>query len=77
MCLSIPGKIVEIKSDTAIVDYGHTKREVKLLEIPKLGEYVLVSGGFIVSIVSEREALDFLKTLKQMEEQSVNYCDDE
>jgi len=44
MCLAIPGKIIEIKKRTAIVQYPGQQREVMLdPNLPgKEGDYVLV-----------------------------------
>ncbi|HLC73371.1 MAG TPA: HypC/HybG/HupF family hydrogenase formation chaperone [Candidatus Nanoarchaeia archaeon] len=31
MCLAIPGKIIEIKNDIALIDYGSEKRQAKIM----------------------------------------------
>ena len=62
MCLAIPGKIIEIKDDVAIVEYGKEKREAKLLEKNlKVGDYVIVQNKFVMQKVPEKEALEALK----------------
>ena len=46
MCVAIPGKVIEIKGNTATVDFnGNTVNvNVGLVE-PKPGQYVLVHAG--------------------------------
>lgn len=57
MCLAKPGKVMEIKEDSVVLDYGEEEREVKTdyLE-PSEGEYVIVTGGQVIQKVSEEEA---------------------
>ncbi len=58
MCLAIPGKIVEIKGKTAIVDFGGVKREadISLLDEVRIGDYVIVHVGFAIQKLDQREA---------------------
>ncbi|MBN1329575.1 MAG: HypC/HybG/HupF family hydrogenase formation chaperone [Candidatus Heimdallarchaeota archaeon] len=71
MCLAIPAKIVEIvNDDTLLVDFGGVKREVKstLLEgKAKVNDYVLIHIGYAMTIVDEKEALETLKLLAEIE----------
>lgn len=56
MCLAIPGKIIEKTGDKVVVDYGSEKRSaIDILDV-NLGDYVIISGGFVVTTVSEEEA---------------------
>ncbi len=66
MCLAVPGKIVEIKDDKAIVDYGVEKREGAIVEdIYKEGDYVIIQGGVVVMKIPEEEAITALKTYQE------------
>ena len=57
MCLQIPGKVIEIKKNKAIIDYDIEKRHAIIVDIkPKVGDWVLVVGQFIVDIVPEENA---------------------
>lgn len=58
MCLSVPGKITEIKGETAIVDYQGEKREasLKLKKDVKVGDYVIVNAKFVMEKIPEEEA---------------------
>ena len=53
MCLAVPGKIVEINGNTAVIDYGGVKREARIDFIPdaKVGDYVIVHTGFAIEKV--------------------------
>jgi len=65
MCLAIPAKVLSIKRKHAKVDYGSIQKEINLGVIkPKVGDYVLVSSGFAVEIISERDAVKILKEWK-------------
>ena len=57
MCLQIPGKVIEIKDNKAVIDYDIEKREAVIVDIiPKKGDWVLVVGQFIVDVVPEENA---------------------
>lgn len=70
MCLSIPGKVVKINGDTAEVTVGGTLINVgiQMLENVKANDYVLVHAGFALQIIDEKEALETLQLLREMNE---------
>jgi len=62
MCLAIPGKILEIKDNIALIDYGDEKREADCSLVKcKVGEYVIVSNKIVIDKVPEKEAIESLK----------------
>ena len=62
MCLAIPGKIVKIEKDKAIIDYGKEKRTAKLIEEGySVGDYVLVQSALIIKKIPEKEAVESIK----------------
>lgn len=62
MCYAIPGKIVEIKGKTAIVDYfGEHRKAINEMVNLKVGDYIYAQGGFVINIVPEKEAMEVLK----------------
>lgn len=73
MCLSIPGKITEIKQDGSLimgmVDFGGVTREVCLDYVPEaqVGQYVLIHVGFAISLLDEDEAMERLNTIREIE----------
>jgi len=68
MCLGIPAKVVELKGLTAIVDFGGVKKEVSSLLEPdlKIGDYVIVHAGAIISKISEEEAVETIKVWREI-----------
>lgn len=58
MCVAVPGRVIAIGPDGALVQVGGRKRQASTLFIPDLcvGEYVLVSSGTVVERLSAEEA---------------------
>jgi hydrogenase expression/formation protein HypC len=72
MCLAVPGKIIEIDGDKAIVEYGQgvtNKANISLVDV-KVGDYVLVHAGFAIKTLDEKEALETLEVWRQVLEAS-------
>jgi hydrogenase expression/formation protein HypC len=70
VCLAIPGKIVELDSQNALmalVEVVGVRRKVDLGllqdEPPVPGDWVLIHVGFAMSKISEADAEDQLRTL--------------
>lgn len=59
MCLAYPGKVIEVHSDFAKVDFGagtiRDQVNVSLVQA-KVGEYVLVHAGYAIKTLDEAEA---------------------
>lgn len=70
MCLSIPGKVIKIHGDTAEVSVGGTivKISIQMVENLRENDYVLVHAGFALQIIDEKEALETLQLLREMNE---------
>lgn len=72
MCLSIPGRITEIKQDGSLlmgmVDFGGVTREVCLDYVPEanVGQYVLIHVGFAISLLDEEEAMERLNAIREI-----------
>jgi hydrogenase expression/formation protein HypC len=63
MCLAVPGRVLKIEEQTAIVDFGGARREVRLdlLTDVREGDYVLVHAGYAIQTVDEEAAIEMLK----------------
>ncbi|MFW6286098.1 MAG: HypC/HybG/HupF family hydrogenase formation chaperone [Nanoarchaeota archaeon] len=62
MCLAIPGKILKINSQNAVVDYGGIKKDINISFVNcNIGDYVLVHSGFAIEVIDKDRAEDFLK----------------
>jgi len=76
MCLSIPGKLVEITNEldetfrTGKVSFDGIIKEVSLTLVPEanVGDYVLVHVGAAISTIDEDEAKKTFELLKQLDE---------
>lgn len=73
MCLAVPGKIIRIHTNEnqlkmAKVDFAGVQKEVCLEWLPdsKIGDYVLVHVGFALNKIDEEDALNTIKTLREM-----------
>ncbi len=63
----VPGKIISLSSDRAVVDYGTEKREGIIVEgVYSVGEYVLIQGGIVIQRIPEEEAEESLKLYQQV-----------
>ncbi|TLD93586.1 HypC/HybG/HupF family hydrogenase formation chaperone [Helicobacter magdeburgensis] len=77
MCLAIPSKVVELKENNiAVVDTLGVRREASLDlldESVKVGEWVLLHIGFVMSKIDELSAMESLRLydeiLKAMQEE--------
>jgi hydrogenase expression/formation protein HypC len=75
MCLAIPGKIVELRSEDrtlAVVDVLGVRRNIDLgllqEQKPADGDWVLIHVGFAMSKISEADALQQLRMLTELGE---------
>jgi hydrogenase expression/formation protein HypC len=67
MCLAVPGRIVSINGQNAMIDFGGVQREanVSLIE-PNVGDYVVVHAGFAIQVVDEEEARETIKLWEEL-----------
>ena len=76
MCLSIPGKLIEITAvldetfRTGKVSFDGVVKEVSLTLVPEanVGDYVMVHVGAAIGVVDEEEAHKTFEILKQLNE---------
>lgn len=66
MCWGVPGKIIEIRDNIAVVEIAGLHRDVvvDLISHPSVGQYVLVHAGYAIAKVNEAEssfAINFFK----------------
>jgi hydrogenase expression/formation protein HypC len=75
MCLAIPGQIIELDGDEALVDFKGNRMKVAVMLVPEASEqdWVLVHAGFAITLIDEEEAritwsyLDEISELKRRE----------
>ena len=67
MCYAIPGKITNIDGKIVTLDYfGEAKKARNEFYQLSIGEYAYAQGGFIVSKIKEKEALESLEAWKEL-----------
>ena len=75
MCLAVPGRILTIVGDDALMrvartDFGGLIKEVNLAYVPEacVGHYVLVHVGFAIAVIDEAEAARVFAHLREIDE---------
>ena len=67
MCLAVPGRVVSIMGQNALIDFGGVQREANIsLVEPKVGDYVVVHAGFAIQVVDEEDARETLKLWEEL-----------
>lgn len=62
MCLALPGKVVSISGDLAVVDFDGAQKKINLALVDvKKGDFVIVHAGFAIEKLDEKEARETLK----------------
>ena len=69
MCLSIPAKILSIDGDQAKVSVRGAEYSagLQMIDDPEVGDYVLLHAGFAIQKISNEEAKETLKLLREMD----------
>jgi hydrogenase expression/formation protein HypC len=78
MCLAIPGKILEISENSALVDFDGIKQNViiALIQNPEIGKYVIVHAGYAIEMMNEKEAKVAIEQWKELaDEQDLDMTD--
>jgi hydrogenase expression/formation protein HypC len=67
MCVTYPGKVLEIADDTALVEIDRRQRRASLLLVPEVavGDWVIVAAGIVLQIVDPDEATEILAMLNE------------
>ncbi|MBN1924392.1 MAG: HypC/HybG/HupF family hydrogenase formation chaperone [Prolixibacteraceae bacterium] len=70
MCLSIPAKVISVEGNMAKASVGGTivKAGLHLVEDVKEGDYILIHTGYALEKISEEEALETLRLVKELDE---------
>ncbi|GAA7153242.1 HypC/HybG/HupF family hydrogenase formation chaperone [Helicobacter pylori] len=69
MCLAIPSKIIAINDNVAVLETLGVQREASLDlmgESVKVGDYVLLHIGYVMSKIDEKEALESIELYQEM-----------
>ncbi|GAA8912754.1 HypC/HybG/HupF family hydrogenase formation chaperone [Helicobacter pylori] len=69
MCLAIPSKVIAINNNVALLETLGVQREASLDlmgESVKVGDYVLLHIGYVMSKIDEKEALESIELYQEM-----------
>ena len=71
MCLAIPGKVLEINGNQAVVDFDGIKQNIviALIQNPEIGKYVIVHAGYAIEQINEEDAMVAIKQWKEISEE--------
>ncbi len=78
MCLAIPGKIISIDGNSAIVDFDGIEQEVIIALVlnPEVGKYVIIHAGYAIEQMDEKDAMEAIDQWKEIaEDQSLDLSD--
>ena len=78
MCLAIPGKILNIEGNSALVDFDGIKQKViiALIQNPEIGKFVIVHAGYAIEMMDEKDALEAIEQWNELaEEQNLDLSD--
>jgi len=69
MCLAIPAKVLEIRGEKAVVDFGGVKREawITLVDDVKVGDYLIIHTGYAIQRLNKKDAEETLKLFREFE----------
>lgn len=69
MCLAIPGEVVQLDDEIAVVRVGDALRKASLMLLPEpaqLGDYLIIHAGFALHKVDPVEAQESLRLLREL-----------
>jgi hydrogenase expression/formation protein HypC len=70
MCLSVPALVLRIEGDMAEVSVGGAvfRAGLQMVENVVVGDYILLHTGFAIQKLDERDAIETLELLKELNE---------
>ena len=70
MCITLPGKVIEVNGAMALVERNGQRLVGNALAQPevKVGDYVLMHANLIVAIIAEPEAQLMIQAARELEE---------
>jgi hydrogenase expression/formation protein HypC len=73
MCLSIPAKILSIEGTTARASVGGAIVSTSLLLVDdvNVGDYILIHTGFALQKISAEEALETIRIIRDLENETI------
>lgn len=70
MCVAIPGEVIRIEKDRALVAFGGNSVYAMTGLIPvQVGDHVLVHAGCIIQIIKKSEAEELAALLRELDDE--------
>ena len=67
MCLAIPGRVLSVEGNEALVDFVGTRRAVRVdLVEARPGDYVIVHVGYAIEVLDEESARETLELFREI-----------
>lgn len=68
MCVAIPGKVIEILGEEAVVAFGSITKKVNvmLIENLQINDYLIIHGGCAIDKMSRDEGEETIKVFKEL-----------
>lgn len=66
MCMALPGKIIKIENNQAVIQFNGHKHTAKLdlIKKIKIGDYVYTHDDYVLDKISQKEAEKILNLVK-------------
>ena len=73
MCLSVPAKILSIEGNMAKASVGGAivNASLHLVDDAVVGDYILIHTGFALQKISEEEALETIRMIKDLQNEDL------
>lgn len=70
MCVALPGRVLSVKENKAVVDFSGNQVDayIGLVQV-KPGDYVLVHAGCVIQTVKQQEAEEILELMGMTEDE--------
>jgi hydrogenase expression/formation protein HypC len=78
MCLAIPGKILEINGNSALIDFDGIKQNVIIafIQNPEVGKFVIVHAGYAIEMMDAKAAKEAIDQWRELaEDQDLDLTD--
>jgi hydrogenase expression/formation protein HypC len=73
MCVAIPGRVLEIVDEMAVVEFDRRRQRASLLLVPDaaVGDWVIVAAGTVLEVLDPDEAAEILALITEAPAQEV------
>jgi hydrogenase expression/formation protein HypC len=73
MCVAVPGRVLEIADEMAVVEFDRRRQRASLLLVPDtaVGDWVIVAAGTVLEVLDPDEAAEILAMITETRSQEV------